>query len=111
MIDFYQFGEIVVEGRVYNSDVIIFPDRVREWWRQEGHQVNREDLAEVLDWTPEVIILGTGYSDMVAIPQELRRFLEEQGIELLAQPTEKACHTYNEVSQKQRTIAALHLTC
>ena len=111
MIDLCQFGEIIIGGRVYNSDVIIFPDRIKEWWRQEGHQVNREDLAEVLDETPEVIILGTGYSGMVAVPQELRHLVEEQGIELLAQPTEKACHTYNEVSQKQRTIAALHLTC
>ena len=30
IIDSYQFGLIVVSGKKYTSDVIIFPDRVRD---------------------------------------------------------------------------------
>lgn len=36
MINSYDFGRIVVDGKAYTSDVIIFPDRVNSyWWRKE----------------------------------------------------------------------------
>jgi hypothetical protein len=32
-IESYHFGEIVIDGRRYSSDVIIYPDRVEgQWW-------------------------------------------------------------------------------
>ena len=47
-IDSYQFGEIVISGKEYSSDVIIFPDRVIDnWWRETGHELCLEDITEV----------------------------------------------------------------
>ena len=37
-IDRYAFGNIVIDGKAYTKDVIIFPDRVYSpWWRKDGH--------------------------------------------------------------------------
>ena len=60
-IDSYRFGEIVIDGRHYSHDVIIYPDHVdSDWWRAEGHSVEPSDLAEVLESPPEVLVIGQG---------------------------------------------------
>ena len=111
-IDSYQFGQIVVSGQKYTSDVIIFPDRVRDnWWRKTGHQLCLEDIAEVLTENPEVLIVGTGASGLVKVLPEVERGVETQGIKLIVEATDRACHTYNHVCHSQRAVAALHLTC
>ena len=70
MIESYDFGLIVIKGRRYTSDVIVFPERVIEgWWRKEGHRIYVEDLKEILDREPrpEVLVVGTGYYGIVKI--------------------------------------------
>jgi hypothetical protein len=32
IVDSYQFGQVVINGKKYTSDVIIFPDRVKKNW-------------------------------------------------------------------------------
>jgi len=111
-IDSYQFGIIVVSGQQYTSDVIIFPDRVKDsWWRKTGHQLCLDDIAEVLTENPEVLVVGTGASDLMKVLPEVRQAAEAQGIELITEATDKACHTYNQLSHSQKAVAALHLTC
>jgi len=112
IIDSYQFGIIVVSGKQYTSDVIIFPDRVKDsWWRKTGHQLCLDDIAEVLTENPEVLVVGTGASDLVKVLPEVRQKTEARGIELIVEATDKACHTYNQLCRSQKVVAALHLTC
>ena len=111
MIDSYRFGEIVIQGKKYTSDVIISPLGVTSWWRKEGHELHTEDLTEVLQQKPEVLVVGTGKYGLVTVLPETRHCLEEMGIELVAQDTEQACHTYNQLCSSRKVIAALHLTC
>ncbi len=112
IIDSYQFGQIVVNGRQYSSDVIIFPDRVRDnWWRKTSHQLRLDEIAEVLTENPEVLVVGTGSSGLVEVLPEVQLSLEAKGIKLITEPTDKACNTYNQLCHSQRVVAALHLTC
>ena len=112
IIDSYQFGEIVINGRLYSSDVIIFPDRVRDnWYRKTGHQLCLDDIAEVLTENPEVLVVGTGAYDLVKLLPEAQQAVEARGIELIVEATDKACNTYNQLCHSRRAVAALHLTC
>jgi len=112
IIDSYQFGLIVVNGKRYSSDVIIFPDRVKDnWWRKSGHQLCLEDIAEVMTENPEVLVVGTGASGLVKILPEVKQSLDAQGIKLIAEPTSEACNTYNQLCHSRKVVAALHLTC
>jgi hypothetical protein len=81
------------------------------WWRREGHRLRVEDLEEVLRERPEVLIVGTGYSGLMRVPNEVRDYVEAMGIELIAQGTREACQTFNRLVQSRRVVAALHLTC
>ncbi len=112
IIDSYQFGQVVVSGKKYTSDVIIFPDRVRDnWWRKTGHQLCLKDIAGVTTENPEVLVVGTGASDLMKVLPEVEWGIEAQGIKLIVEATDKACYTYNHVCHSQRAIAALHITC
>ncbi len=112
MIDSYDFGEIVIHGRRYTSDVIIYPDRVEdEWWRREGHVLTADDLKDVLDCKPEVIVVGTGYSGIMSVPSDTEKLIRPEGIELIIEPTTRACQTYNQLCRNRKVIAMLHLTC
>lgn len=112
MIESYNFGRIVIDGKRYTSDVIIFPDRVKDgWWRKEGHRLYIEDIQEVLKEKPDILVVGTGYAGLMKIPPETRERLKSEGIQLIAENTRKACKTYNRLSKSRRVIAALHLTC
>ena len=115
MIESYDFGLIVIKGRRYTSDVIVFPERVIEgWWRKEGHRICVEDLKEILNHEPrsEVLVVGTGYYGIVKISPEVETILKSQGIELVAQPTKEACQTFNKLLKSNRRVAgAFHLTC
>jgi hypothetical protein len=111
-IDSYRFGEIVVDGRTYRSDIIIFPDRVNSgWWRREGHSLDIEDLREAMEAGPEVLLIGTGCYGRLRVPAGLIDRLEEEGCHVLAFDTKTACDTYDRISTDKKTVGLFHLTC
>ena len=111
-IEGYRFGEIVIQGRRYSSDVIVYPDRIQDqWWRQKGHSLSPSDIGELMKEPPEVLVIGQGSAGRMDVPAETRRRLEEAGMEVIAEPTADACKTYNRLCGKSRVVAALHLTC
>ena len=111
-IDSYHFGEIVIDGKKYSSDMIIFPDRVRDnWWRKTSHELCLEDIAEALSSNPELLIVGTGAFGLVKVLPEVEQAAQAQDIKLVGAPTSEACEIYNQLSRSQQVVAALHLTC
>jgi hypothetical protein len=112
MIDSYDFGRIVINGRQYITDLIVFTDRVKDgWWRKEGHNLHIKDLDEAIKDNPKVLIVGTGYSGLMKVPAETKEYVESKGIELIAQNTTEACKTFNRLVKSKKVVAALHLTC
>ncbi len=112
MINSYQFGVIIVNGRRYTSDVIIYPDRVGDnWWRREGHSLFPQDLEEVVREKPEIVVIGSGNSGLMKVPPSTRRWIEGKGIRLKVEPTQAACQIYNQLQKTHKIVAALHLTC
>jgi hypothetical protein len=110
--DSYNFGRIIIDGKSYDKDLIIFPSRIEAgWWRKEGHRLHMSDLREVLEAKPDVLVIGTGYYGEMFIPDETRKHVESEGIELIGQNTAEACKTFNHLTESRKAVAALHLTC
>jgi len=110
-IEHYSFGKIVIDGKTYTSDVVLYPEMVdASWWRSEGHCLRVEDLRQVLEARPKVLIIGTGYSGLMVVPEETMRAVRSRGIDLRIQKTKEAVEAYNNEKEKA-VIAALHLTC
>jgi len=112
IIDFYHFGQIVINGKRYSSDVIVFPDRVRDnWERKIGHQLCLEDITGAIAENPELLVVGTGASGLMRVLPEVHEEVDTRKIKLIAEATDKAWHTYNQFCHSQKVVAALHLTC
>ena len=111
-IDSYEFGSIVVDGRTYHQDLLIWPGWIKaDWWRLEGHLLQLPDVAEALAAAPQVLVVGTGESGQMQVDPELVAYLKDKRIDLVAQPTREACRSFNELAGQRRLAAALHLTC
>jgi len=104
---------MVVDGKAYREDLILLPDGVRgNWWRERGHSLSVADLAEVFEAAPEVLVVGTGAHEMMRVPEETRRAVEEAGIEIIVERTAEAARRYNTLATEGRRVAgAFHLTC
>ena len=112
MIEDYNFGEIKISGKTYRSDVIVYSDHVDvDWWRKQGHNLEADDIKDVIDAKPDIIIIGTGQPGMLQVDDETMKSLSQHGIKTIVLPTEKACQEYNRIAQKKKVIACLHLTC
>ena len=111
-IENYSFGNIVIDGRQYSEDVIIYPDRIDcPWWRKAGHFLTSEDISEIFQAPPDFLVIGTGNSGLMQLPAATHRRLKETGMEVIVESTGQACKTYNRLRSQGRTVAALHLTC
>ncbi|MFQ5892629.1 MAG: Mth938-like domain-containing protein [Candidatus Methanofastidiosia archaeon] len=112
MIQNYSFGSIVIDGKTYTSDVIIYPKKVDSgWWRKEGHLLQISDLSKVIESEPEILIVGTGNSGLMKISPEVKNLCKTHGIQLISEETSKACMTYNRLKDENKVVACLHLTC
>jgi len=112
MIKSYKFGQIMINGKTYNSDLIIFKDHINNtWWRREGHNLYIEDIQEIINKKPEIIIIGTGFFGLMKVSSDLIKYLESIGIKVIIKTTKDAGDEYNKLYKKKKVIAAFHLTC
>lgn len=112
MIESYSFGRLIVEGRVFTSDLVIFPERIHEsWWREQGHRLCLQDVEEVFKSQPEVLVVGTGFAGLMKVEEEVRQYAHAKGIHLIIEKTKKAVERFNEISAQKITVGAFHLTC
>lgn len=113
MIENYSFGQMLINGKKYNSDLIIFKDYIYDsWWRKEGHNLCIDDTKEIIDEKPDTLIIGTGYYGLMKVPEELIERIKSSGIkQVIVKNTVDACNEYNKLCKKKNIIAAFHLTC
>ncbi len=112
-IDSYKYGSITVDGKNFSRDLIIFPGWIKmDWWRKDGHVLNIEDLVEVFAAGPEVLIIGTGESGFMDVPESTRTALADRKIEVVAERSGRAVKLFNKKARSgKKVIGAFHLTC
>jgi hypothetical protein len=100
-------------GSLFCRDLKIIGEKIIEnWWRNEGHRVDLEDVTDVLAENPEIFVVGMGYAGFMEISNPLRSTLKDHGIQLVAEKTPEAVKSFNELhSQRKKVAAAFHLTC
>ncbi|MFB6181411.1 MAG: MTH938/NDUFAF3 family protein [Candidatus Magasanikbacteria bacterium] len=116
-IESYSFGDIKVDGQEYTDDVIISSDEgVIEdyWWRDEGHQLQNQDLDQVYKRNPDIFLMGIGYNGRVEIQDEVEKKMRQENIEFKYEKSTQAVDLYNNLIQSKLDkdiIGGFHLTC
>jgi len=113
MIEAYSFGSLTFAGKRYDKDLKILRGEIRAgWWRKNGHRVDVDDLQDILEAGPEILVVGMGAYGLMKVSGPLEKALEEKNIQLIAQPSGEAARTFNKLLEDGRDVAgAFHLTC
>jgi len=113
VIESCSFGQMVIDGQKYTSDLIIYPDGHVEdcWRRQSGHMLSSDDIEKLIKSEPQVIVAGTGVSGLMKPENALVKLLHQKSIKLISEPNQKAIMIYNELLSQKRVGACFHLTC
>jgi hypothetical protein len=113
MIEKYTSGSIIVNNVTYHQDLKIIRGQVVDnWWRKTGRRVDVNDMKDVLDASPDVIVIGTGYAENMRVSEDLTSETRRRDIRLIAENTNKAVQTFNDLFSKGKNVSgAFHLTC
>ena len=116
-IDSFQFGSIMIDGKKYGHDILLFPDgTVRErkggFWKFGSHAIKKADIEELVRAKPELLVVGTGTSGRARVDPEVNTNTIEANIKLLVTPSPDAINRLNQlVDEGKRVAAIIHITC
>jgi hypothetical protein len=111
-IERFRFGRVVIDGKVFQRDLIVFPGGVKEnWSREDSHLLLPDDLDPLIEMASKTLIIGTGVFRLMKVPGVTLSRAEAAGIKLLVLVSSQACDEYNRCRLKERTVLAMHLNC
>lgn len=100
-------GQIRIGGEIYRKTVALTTSEVvTDWQPTPVDELTPDDLAPITDARPEVIVLGTGSSNVFA-PRDVLFALARRGIGLEVMDTPAAARTFNVLASEGRNVAAI----
>jgi len=115
-VEYPEFGEIVVAGVRFESDVVLERGRARRRDKRPskayrdafGHTPLSAD--EAIPWSAPKLVIGTGADGRLPVMEEVRELAAARGVELVEMPTAEACRLLRSARRKE-VNAILHVTC
>ncbi len=105
------YGEMGVGDKNYKEDILLTKNGVKPWKRETEHRVSLKDVGWILAEKPEVVVFGTGFAGCLFVPDELKSYMREQGIDSVIMPTGQAWEFYNKQLGHRKIAACMHLLC
>lgn len=102
----YNDQGIFINGRLFQSSVILSPFNIVDAWEPELYsQLEAKHISSLYDLKPEVIILGTGKKQ--AFPsREVLHALTKMKVGFEIMDTQAACRTFNIIMAEGRNVVA-----
>jgi len=106
-----EFGNIQIDHEVFDrDDFFLFKDLIEP--TDKSHHVTAKDFKHMMLREPEVVIISTGFNNLVKIDEGVFELAKQSGIELFELPTPDALKKFQELSKKGKNVAArIHTTC
>ncbi|MDJ0956061.1 MAG: Mth938-like domain-containing protein [Arenicellales bacterium] len=106
LIRAYTADQITVGNTHYRTSIMVTPTRViTDWTQSTVADLAERDFRLMLEFGPEVVLLGTGHH-MVFPPPSITHPLVNQSIGLEVMDTAAACRTYNILAGEGRNVLA-----
>ena len=98
---------ITVNGEPYSQSIALTPDEVLTHWAPKPvAELAVADFESLLATAPEIILLGTGPTNLFP-PRELLFAFARRGIGLESMDTAAAARTFNVLATEGRQVAAV----
>ncbi len=97
---------IRINDQIFDSPFIISGQRIiPEWDVKSIEQINEENLQIIFGLEPEVVLIGTGRTQVFLAPAVQIHFLRRNlGFEVMT--TDAACRTFNVLASEGRQVVA-----
>ena len=99
-------GGITIGEQHYTQSLALNHEQIIGEWSTPLDSLTADALAPVLEWQPEMLILGSGWGT-ARPPRDLVFELAKKGIGLEVMTTDAACRTFNILIGEGRQPAAL----
>jgi hypothetical protein len=116
-IDFTEFGQINIDGKVYDYDVVIRLDGTVEK-RQKGlskrvygssHTMSLDEAKYIYDEGAKKLLIGSGQYGVLELSTEAMKFFKDQNVDITICRTPECLQKWNECCDG--TIGVFHVTC
>ena len=116
-IDHTAFGEITIEGKTYEHDVIVrlsgkVVKRKKKLSKQlygTSHVMSEAEAKFVFEKGCRQLILGSGQYDNMRLSREAEAYFAKKNCQVVIQPTPQAIRAFNQAHGKM--IGLFHVTC
>ena len=107
VVEGYGPARFRISGEVYETSVIVFPERTIEWKIPSFEELTPSDFAPIMEASEviEILLLGCG-TRMELVPRSLRDPLRAAGIVIEPMDSGAAARTYNVLLSEDRRVAA-----
>jgi len=107
MIQLVTATAITINGEPYAESIALTPNEVLASWKAKPvHSLTESDFEPLLATAPEIVLLGTGRTN-VFLPRELLFAFARRGIGLESMDTAAAARTFNVLASEGRQVAAV----
>ena len=108
-IDGTEFGNIIINGKKYDHDVVIrltgdVMKRKKKLSKKlygTSHLVSKDEAKFVFEKGAEVLIVGSGREGNVRLSPEAGAYLAKKACEIASRPTPKARRLFNETRRRR----------
>ncbi len=110
------FGEIEIEGKHYDYDLVIERGQVRKRTKKASKAYRDRyghtplSAKEDIPWTGKTLYIGTGAHGALPVMPEVYDKAKKEGVKVIAKPTVEVCKLVKELRPKD-VNAILHVTC
>lgn len=102
-IDAYDDDSISVSAKKYRQSFFLSPSSISNWTVNSVNELTIDHCKVILDLNPQVVLLGTGQSQVFPKPEIYAFFGQHQiGLEVMA--NHAACRTYNILVAEDRDV-------
>lgn len=116
-IEYPSFGRIIIDGKTYDQDVVVYPsgriEKRKKWLSKDkhgtSHKLDPDELREYLTEDFDVLLVGTGAWGRLSLLPESRELVANK--EIIEKPTGDAVELFNELHGKRKVLAIFHITC
>ena len=102
----YGPGYVEINKVRHEANLVVFPDHLSSGWAAHGFAgLVVEDFTSLLEWQPEIVLLGTGAAIRFPHPRVYAGLTAARiGVDVM--DVQAACRTFNVLASEGRRVAA-----
>ena len=116
-IEKFKFGSIIIDGKIYTSDVIIRPNGEIKKRKKKlskaiygtSHTISLDEAKHVFKKSAKTLVIGGGQFGRVKLSAEAADYFAQKGCEVTLLSTPKAIQVWNDTQEE--AIGLFHITC